>query len=56
LLTTTIQYQVEHHRWTHTFTARCLTDDELAATLQNAGLSNVRWLTADHSWLTTAAA
>jgi SAM-dependent methyltransferase len=56
LLTTTIQYQVEHHRWTHTFTARCLSDDELAAILDNAGFNNVRWLTTDHSWLAASAA
>lgn len=56
LLTTTIQYQVERLRWTHTFTARCISDDELAVVLGNAGFSHLRWLTADHSWLSAAAA
>lgn len=56
LLTTTIEYQVGPERWTHRFTARRLSDDELAATLHDAGFGNIRWLTADHSWLTVATA
>jgi SAM-dependent methyltransferase len=56
MLTATIQYQVGKHRWTHTFTTRYLSDDELAAILRNADFRHVRWLTADHTWLTAAAA
>jgi SAM-dependent methyltransferase len=56
LLTTTVEYRVGEHRWTHTFTTRCLSDDELAASLTSVGFGNVRWLTADRAWLAAAAA
>lgn len=56
LLATTVEYQIKHHRWTHTFTTRRLPDDELAMILASAGFSDIRWLTADHAWLAVAAA
>ena len=56
LLTTTLHYQVEHQRWTHTFTARRLSDDELASALHRAGFGEARWLTPDRSWLTAGTA
>ncbi|SCE83978.1 Ubiquinone/menaquinone biosynthesis C-methylase UbiE [Micromonospora viridifaciens] len=51
LLSTTIEYQAGGQRWTHTFTTRRLTDQELANALHNAGFGPIRWLTDDHSWL-----
>jgi SAM-dependent methyltransferase len=51
LLTTTIKYQVDNRQWTHVFTARLLSDTELARALRDAGFGHVRWLTEDGSWL-----
>lgn len=51
LLTTTIEYHAGNQRWTHTFTTRRLTDEELTNALHNAGFSLIRWLTDDHAWL-----
>jgi SAM-dependent methyltransferase len=56
LLSTTIRYQVGEQRWTHTFTACRLSEDELAATLRDAGFGEPRWLTPDRSWLAASAA
>lgn len=55
LLTTTIEYRADNHRWTHTFTTRRLTDDEIATALHEAGFEHIRWLTQHHSWLAVTA-
>jgi SAM-dependent methyltransferase len=55
LLTATIQYQVDGRRWAHTFTARRLSDDNLATVLRDAGFGHDRWLTEDRSWLAASA-
>jgi SAM-dependent methyltransferase len=51
LLTATVHYQVEDQRWTHTFSAYRLSEDELATALRTAGFGHGRWLTPDRSWL-----
>ncbi|MEV4539301.1 class I SAM-dependent methyltransferase [Asanoa sp. NPDC049518] len=55
LLTTTIEYQVGRRRWTHSFTACRLTDDDVTAALYGAEFGHIRWLTEDHSWLAATA-
>jgi len=51
LLTTTIGYEVGTRRWSHTFTTRRLTDEELAEALRRAGFGDADWLTDDRTWL-----
>jgi SAM-dependent methyltransferase len=50
LLAATIVYQVGERRWTQSFVARRLDDDELAAALAEAGLALDAWLTGDRTW------
>ncbi|GAA2629226.1 hypothetical protein GCM10010399_71240 [Dactylosporangium fulvum] len=51
LLTATVGYHVGDRRWSHTFTARRLTEDELTQAVGEAGFGPPRRLTADGSWL-----
>jgi SAM-dependent methyltransferase len=51
VLAATAEYQVGERVWTHTFTARRLDDDELAAALGEAGLAVDAYLTGDGSWV-----
>lgn len=51
LVTATVEYRVGDRRWTQSFTARGLDDDELAAALAPAGLHLDRWLTDDGKWV-----
>jgi SAM-dependent methyltransferase len=55
LLTTTVEYQVDGRRWAHTFTARRLSDGDVARVLRDAGFGHVRWLTEERSWLAASA-
>lgn len=51
LLTTTVGYDVGTRRWTHTFTTRLVTDEELADLLRHAGFGDIEWLGDDRTWL-----
>jgi SAM-dependent methyltransferase len=50
LLSATVEYVAGDRRWTQTFTARQLTEPELAASLAAAGLRLDRYLTPDQRW------
>jgi SAM-dependent methyltransferase len=51
LLAATAEYQVGERRWTQSFTAERLDDQQLAAALGEAGLAVDAYLTADGSWV-----
>jgi SAM-dependent methyltransferase len=51
LLSATVEYQVGEHRWTQSFTAERLDDEQLAAALGEVGLAVDAYLTADGSWV-----
>jgi SAM-dependent methyltransferase len=51
LVSATVEYVDGDRVWTHAFTARCLDDDALAATLAASGLRLDRYLTEDRSWV-----
>jgi hypothetical protein len=55
LLTTTVGYDVGTRRWTHTFTTRLVTDEELADLLRHAGFGDIEWLGDDRTWLAARA-
>ena len=56
LLTTTVGYDVGTRRWTHTFTTRLVTDEELADLLRDSGFGDIAWLSDDRTWLAAPAA
>jgi SAM-dependent methyltransferase len=51
LLSATVEYQVGERRWTQSFTAERVDDEQLAAALGEAGLAVDAYLTADGSWV-----
>jgi SAM-dependent methyltransferase len=51
LLAATVEYQVDEHVWTQSFTAERLDDELLAAALDEAGLAVDAYLTGDGSWV-----
>ena len=51
LISATIEYVADDRRWTQTFTAVRLDEDQLGAVLAGAGLRLDRYLTEDRSWL-----
>lgn len=50
LVSATMEYEVEGARWSQSFTATALNEDELRASLSGAGLSFERWLDASGRW------
>lgn len=52
LLTATARYSAGQRRWSHTFTARRLSEEDLTGVLAAAGLSFERWWTPDQAWFT----
>lgn len=56
LVSATAVYRIGDQVWTHSFTTRQLTEDQLAASLRAAGLRFDRWLTDNHGWLAARSA
>jgi SAM-dependent methyltransferase len=50
-----IEYEIDGHRWTHSFQAQDVPDPALERSLHEAGLTVARYLTDDHSWVEAAA-
>lgn len=50
LLSAVVAYRIGTDEWAQPFTARRLTEDELAAELAAAGLYLTAWLSDDHTW------
>jgi SAM-dependent methyltransferase len=50
LLSATVRYRIDTTVWTQPFTARRLSDDDLANELSDAGLHFDGWLTDDRAW------
>lgn len=51
-LTATVEYRHRGRVWSHTFTARCLSDEAVAEELAAAGLVFGRWLDDERAWFT----
>jgi SAM-dependent methyltransferase len=51
LLAATMDYRVGDRTWTHTFTARCIDDAQLAHELTGVGLAVNAYLTQDKTWV-----
>jgi SAM-dependent methyltransferase len=51
VLSATVEYQLGERRWTQSFTAERLDDEQLAAALGEVGLAVDAYLTADGSWV-----
>jgi SAM-dependent methyltransferase len=51
LLAATMDYQVGDRTWTHSFTARCIDDVQLARELADAGLVVEAYVTEDRTWV-----
>lgn len=51
LVSATVEYVDGDQRWTQTFTATRLEENELANVLADAGLRRAEYLTDDHGWL-----
>lgn len=50
LLSATVDYRAGDRTWSHPFTARCLSEPDLDAALDAAGLVRDAWLTPDRTW------
>ncbi|MEV8441013.1 class I SAM-dependent methyltransferase [Actinosynnema sp. NPDC051121] len=50
LLGATVDYRAADRTWSHPFTARRLSEDDLDAALDAAGLVRDAWLTTDRTW------
>ncbi|MCE6998071.1 class I SAM-dependent methyltransferase [Saccharothrix sp. S26] len=50
LLSATVDYRTADRTWSHPFTARRLSEDDLDAALHAAGLVRDAWLTPDRTW------
>ncbi|TQM82882.1 methyltransferase family protein [Saccharothrix saharensis] len=50
LLSATVDYRADDRTWSHPFTARRLSGDDLDAALDAAGLVRDTWLTPDRTW------
>lgn len=55
-LSATVRYWIGDELWTHSFTARRLTDQALAGELREAGLSFTRFASDDRTWFVAAPA
>ncbi len=51
LVSAVMEYRANGERWTHAFSARLISDDEVDAALARAGLERVRWLDERRAWL-----
>ena len=51
LVSAVMEYGANGERWTHAFSARLISDDEVDAALSRAGLERVRWLDERRTWL-----
>ncbi|MFI6538192.1 class I SAM-dependent methyltransferase [Nonomuraea sp. NPDC050547] len=51
VVASTMRYTQDERVWTQSFWSRRLTDDDLRAELERAGLRMERFLTDDHSWV-----
>ncbi len=46
-----MEYRANGERWTHAFRAKLISDDEVDAALERAGLERSRWLDERRTWL-----
>ena len=51
LVSAVMEYGANGERWTHAFSARLISDDEVDAALSRAGLERVRWIDERRAWL-----
>jgi len=51
LVSAVMEYRANGASWTHAFSAKLISDDEVEAALARAGLERVRWLDDRRSWL-----
>ena len=51
LVSAVMEYRANGERWTHAFRAKLISDDEVDAALERAGLERSRWLDERRAWL-----
>jgi SAM-dependent methyltransferase len=51
LVSAVMRYEAGGEQWSHAFTARLISDRDVDAALQRAGLQRVRWLDERRTWL-----
>jgi len=51
VISAVMEYRANGEHWTHAFSAKLISDDEVEAALARAGLERVRWLDDRRTWL-----